>query len=171
MQNIQSNLPRRAKRNRSKRRNAGFSLLELVMTLTVGVILAAMAVPAVKSSVQYFSSAFRGVKRHRSNPVDALSRDFSTAAPTTSPSIRPQNTFQVASETNGGNSCAASFSNVGTAVPFAASAVGLNQNFTLQFKPSGYVQANTGTTTFTLTYGSTTKTLTVSTYGNINVTP
>jgi len=29
MQNIQSNLPRRAKSNRSKRRNAGFSLLEL----------------------------------------------------------------------------------------------------------------------------------------------
>jgi hypothetical protein len=56
-------------------------------------------------------------------------------------------------------------------VPFGSTAVSLNQNVTLQFKPSGYVQATTGTTTFTLTYGSTTKTIAVSSYGNVNVTP
>ena len=140
------------------------------MTLAVGVILAAMAVPAVKSSVQYFR-----VRSAVSSVTGAIQstryRAIFDGCPYNIAFDKTANTFQVASETNVGNSCAASFSNVGTAVPFAASAVGLNQNFTLQFKPSGYVQATTGTTTFTLTYGSTTKTVTVSTYGNINVTP
>jgi Tfp pilus assembly protein FimT len=129
-----------------------------------------MAVPAVKSSVQYFR-----VRSAVSSVTGAIQstryRAIFDGCPYNIAFDKTANTFQVASETNGGNSCAASFSNVGTAVPFAASAVGLNQNFTLQFKPSGYVQATTGTTTFTLTYGSTTKTVTVSTYGNINVTP
>jgi prepilin-type N-terminal cleavage/methylation domain-containing protein len=33
---------------------AGFSLLELTMTMAVGVILTLVAIPVVKSSVQYF---------------------------------------------------------------------------------------------------------------------
>src|SRR6266853_1193458 len=81
------------------------------------------------------------------------------------------NTFQVASEAVSGGTCATTFTNVGGADPFGSPAVVLNQNVTLQFKPSGFVQATTGTTTFTLSYGSTTKTVTVSNYGNINVTP
>ena len=81
------------------------------------------------------------------------------------------NTLQVASETAAGNTCAAVFTNVGAPVPFGPTAVVLNQNVTLQFKPSGYVQATTGTTTLTLQYGSTTKAVTVSSFGNINVAP
>jgi len=56
-------------------------------------------------------------------------------------------------------------------VPWGISNVVLNQNTTLQFKPSGLVTATTGAMTMTLTYGPNTKTITVSNYGNVNVTP
>jgi Tfp pilus assembly protein FimT len=145
--------------------------MELTMALAVGAILAAMAVPAVRSSVQYFriraavSSVTGAIQSTRYRAIfDGCPYNitFSSAA----------NTFQVASETAvSGSACATSFSNVGGAVPFGSTAVALNQNLTLQFKPSGYVQATTGATTFTLTYGSTSKTVTVSNYGNIHVTP
>lgn len=159
-------------RDRGPRRNttAGFSLLELTMTLAVGIVLAALAIPAVRSSVQYFrvrsavSSVTGAVQSTRYRAIFdgcPYSLSFSKTA----------NTFQVASEAVTSSSCAATFTNVGTAVPFGSTAVTLNQNVTLQFKPSGYVQATTGTTTFTLTYGSTQKTVSVSSYGNVNVTP
>ena len=140
------------------------------MTMAVGMILAAMAVPAVRSSVQYFR-----VRSAVSSVTSAIQstryRAIFDGCPYNITFDKSANTLQVASETAGGNSCAATFTNVGTAVPFGTTAVTLNQNVTLQFRPGGSVQATTGTTTFTLTYGSTTKTVTVSSYGNINVTP
>src|SRR5258708_2574659 len=62
--------------------NSGFSLLELTMTLAVGITLAALAVPAVNSSVPYFrarpavSPLTCGFQHHWSNPVHTLSRDL-----------------------------------------------------------------------------------------------
>ncbi|HEY5027322.1 MAG TPA: GspH/FimT family protein, partial [Candidatus Angelobacter sp.] len=47
----------------------------------------------------------------------------------------------------------------------------LGADTTLQFRPSGIVTATAGSTTLTLTYGSKTETITVSSYGNIKVTP
>jgi hypothetical protein len=47
--------------------------------------------------------------------------------------------------------------------------VTMNQDTTLQFKPNGSVSATTGALTFQLTYQGMTKTITVSTYGNISV--
>src|ERR1700739_778722 len=167
---IQETWLRHRLRGREWRGNSGFSLLELTMTLAVGLILAAMAVPAVRSSVQYFR-----VRSAVSSITGAIQstryRAIFDGCPYNIAFNSTANTFQVASETAvAGSSCATTFSNVGGAVPFGSTAVGLNQNVTLQFKPSGYVQATTGTTTFTLTYGSTSKTVTVSNYGNINVT-
>jgi len=150
--------------------NSGFSLLELTMTLAVGITLAALAVPAVKSSVQYFrvrsavSSITGAIQSTRYRAIfDGCPYNISISS--------TGNTFQVASEAVSGGTCATTFTNVGGADPFGSPAVVLNQNVTLQFKPSGFVQATTGSTTFTLSYGSTTKTVTVSNYGNINVTP
>jgi Tfp pilus assembly protein FimT len=47
----------------------------------------------------------------------------------------------------------------------------LGTDTTLQFRPSGMVTATAGSTTLTLTYGTKTETITVSSYGNITVTP
>jgi prepilin-type N-terminal cleavage/methylation domain-containing protein len=171
MLTIRPTLTRQRFSKRQWRRISGFSLLELTTALAVGVILAAMAVPAVSSSVQYFR-----VRAAVSSVTGAIQstryRAIFDGCPYNITFSSTANTFQVASETAvAGSSCATSFSNVGGAVPFGSTAVALNQNLTLQFKPSGYVQATTGATTFTLTYGSTSKTVTVSNYGNINVTP
>jgi Tfp pilus assembly protein FimT len=140
------------------------------MTLSVGLILAAMAVPAVRSSVQYFrlrssvSSITGAIQSTRYRAIfDGCPYNITLKS--------SADTYQIATEAVSGGSCAATFSNVGTAIPFGSTAVVLNQDTTLQFKPSGFVQATAGATTFTLTYGSTTKTVTVSNYGNINVTP
>jgi len=132
------------------RGSSGFSLLELTMTLAVGIVLAALAVPTVKSSVQYF--------RVRSGFASITGAIQSTRYRAIFDGCPHNITFS-------------STANLGGAVPFGPAAVALNQNVRPQFKPSGFVQATTGTTTFTLSYGSTTKTVTVSNYGNIDVTP
>jgi len=149
---------------------AGFSLLELTMTLAVGLILAALAVPTVKSSIQYFR--VRSAVTSVTGAIQSTRyRAIFDGCPYNITLNNSGNTLQVASETAGGNSCATIFTKVGTAVPFGSTAVKLNQSVTLQFKPSGVVQATSGSSTFTLSYGSAKKTVMVSNYGNINVTP
>ena len=75
--------------------------------------------------------------------------------------------YQVGSQPPG----AASFSNVGNAVPLSGSSVTISPNTTLQFRPNGAVTATTGSLSFTITYSGLTKTVAVSNYGNITVTP
>lgn len=67
----------------------------------------------------------------------------------------------------------ATFANVANPLPLAGSStpVVLGQDTTLLLRPSGIVQATTGSTTITLTLGARTETITVSSYGNIKVTP
>jgi Tfp pilus assembly protein FimT len=170
MPTTHSNATRRTAISIRANRRAGFSLIELTMTLAVGIILAALAVPAVRSAIQYFR-----VRSAASSIAGAIQstryRAIFDGCPYNITLNKTANTLQVGSETASGNTCAATFTNVGAAVPFGSTAVALNQDVTLQFRPSGYVQATTATTTFTLTYGSTTKTVTVSSYGNISVTP
>jgi prepilin-type N-terminal cleavage/methylation domain-containing protein len=93
---------------REWRRNSGFSLLELTMTLAVGLILAAMAVPAVRSSIQYFRvrsavSSITGAiqsTRYRAIFDGCHNIAFNSTA----------NTFQVASETAvAGSPCTTTF--------------------------------------------------------------
>jgi Tfp pilus assembly protein FimT len=61
-------------------------------------------------------------------------------------------------------SCPVPLSNSGVPAVLGADA-------TLQFRPSGIVTATVGSTTLTVTYGGKTETITVSSYGNIKVTP
>jgi Tfp pilus assembly protein FimT len=131
------------------RGSSGFSLLELTMTLAVGIVLAALAVPAVKSSVQYFR--VRSAVASITGAIQSTRyRAIFDGCPSNINFNSTGNTFQVASEATSGGTCATTFANVGGAVPFGPAAVALNQNVTLQFKPSGFVQATTGTTSFTV---------------------
>ncbi|MGZ4829364.1 MAG: GspH/FimT family protein [Candidatus Angelobacter sp.] len=59
------------------------------------------------------------------------------------------------------------------AIPLSNSAIPvvLGADTTLQFRPSGIVTATAGSTTLTLTYGGKVETITVSSYGNVKVTP
>jgi hypothetical protein len=66
---------------------------------------------------------------------------------------------------------ATTYSNVGSAIPITSSAVAISAATTLEFRPNGQVSATTGAMNFNMSYQGVTKTITVSTYGNVNVTP
>jgi Tfp pilus assembly protein FimT len=151
------------------RKCGGYTLTEALITLSIMLVVAAAAVPRINAAVASYrlnsavasiSGAIQGV-RYRAiyqGCSSALALDKTTR------------TYQVSSK-NGSGSCAASFSNVGGAVPFASTAIQLGQNTSLQFTPGGTVTAPVGSNTITLTDGTRTKTLQVSSYGNISVTP
>jgi prepilin-type N-terminal cleavage/methylation domain-containing protein len=151
---------------RVPQRSRGFTMIEILMVLTIGIILAAMAVPMVGSVLSNYrlggavSSATWAVQSTRYQALMAgypYQVVFSSSA----------GTYQIQNLPTG----AVSFANVGTAVPLSGSAVTLNQDTTLKFLPNGSVAATTGSLTFSLTFKNSTETITVSTYGNVKVTP
>ena len=77
-------------------------------------------------------------------------------------------TFQVQNNPTG-----TAWVNVGHANPISGTGAQatINQDTTLLFTPGGMVQAPTGALNFNLTVKGTTKTITVTNYGNITVTP
>jgi len=144
----------------------GFTLMELLVTVSVGIVLSAMAVPMVRSALAnyHLRSAVAAVTGTiQSTRYRAIYQGYPFAVTFSQAS----SSYQLASDP----ARSGSFANVGSAVPFGGSSVALGQNTTLQFRPSGQVQATAGTTTLTLTYAGQTETITVSSYGNINVTP
>src|SRR5207245_10204051 len=93
-------------------RRAGFSLIELTMTLAVGIILAALAVPAVRTAIQHFR-----VRSAASSITGAIQstryRAIFDGCPYNITLNKTTNTFQLASETAAANTCEATFTNVG----------------------------------------------------------
>ena len=148
------------------RENRGYSLIEIIFALLVGLILTAMAVPQVQSSLMWYrlqgavASATWAVQSTR---YQALMAGYPYQVVFT----KSNSNYQIQSLPTG----ATSYANVGTAVPLSGSTISLNQDTTLRFSPNGSVSAPTGGLTFTITYNGSTKTITVSTYGNVKVTP
>ena len=146
------------------RRARGFSLIELLITLSVSLILLAMSIPAMQSAVFSYrlraavSSATWAIQTTR---YQAIMKGYSYQI-VFSPSTR---TYQVRRQTPG----AASFTDVGGAVPISGSAVALSAPTTLQFKPNGAVRATQGGLSFAISYHGISKTITVSLYGNVSV--
>ena len=144
----------------------GFSMIEIIMSLLVGSILTAIAIPQIASVLNQYklqgavASSTWAIQSTRYQALMAgypYQVVFSASA----------ETYQIQDLPPG----AGSYVNVGTSVPLSGAKVVLNQNTTLQFKPNGSVTATTGSLNFTLTFSGSTKTITVSNYGNINVTP
>jgi prepilin-type N-terminal cleavage/methylation domain-containing protein len=154
-------------RRRHRRcRQRGFSAVELLMVMAVGATLAAMAVPQVRAALNYYR--LRGAVANatwaiQSARYQALAQGYSFRVAFDATTSQ----YQLSSQPAG----AAGFSNVGTPVPLSGSPVTLNTNTTLQFRPNGAVTATTGGLSFTVAYSGLTKTVTVSNYGNITVTP
>jgi Tfp pilus assembly protein FimT len=159
---------------RRRRHVHGFTLLELLFVLVIVILMTAMAVPLVnnvlglyrlRSAVSSVTGLIQSARYQAISSGYAYQVVLSQAA----------STFQVQSDPNRTGtftnycvpvaaSCPVPLSNSGiTAV--------LGADTTLQFRPSGIVTATAGSTTLTLTYGSKTETITVSSYGNIKVTP
>ena len=141
----------------------GFTMIELVIVLAVGSILTAMAIPQVKSGIYNYrlNSAVAMAKwAIQSTRFQALMKGYPYQVVFTASSVN----YQIQSLPSG-----TTYSNVGNTVPLAAWPMTFSQNTTINFKPNGMVTATVGSNSFTITYQGTTKTITVSNYGNVAV--
>ena len=147
--------------------DAGFSTLEVAVVIAITMIVAAASIPFVQGTLAYYrlsSAVTSATGAIQSTRYQAIMRGYPyqlALDPTT-------NTYQVSSDpTNSGT-----FSNVGSAVPFAAlSDATLSAATTLQLKANGTVQATQGALNFNLSNTGTTKTITVSGVGDVSVSP
>ena len=148
----------------------GASILELVITLAVASIMAAMAVPLVQNITRTLrlNAAVNAVT---GTIQSTRYRAIYDGCPYAVAFSKATNTYQVSSEVTGG-ACAAAFANVGSAIPFAdPNRISLDQDLTFQFSPGGSVTITTGTNGFNLNAIGTTnpKNIKVTKYGSITV--
>lgn len=144
----------------------GFSIVELLTVVLVGGILTAMAIPKIQSSLNLYhlngavASTTWAIQSTRYQAlVQGVQYQVVFNATT--------NTYQIQSSADGGTT----FTNAGVngAVPISGSAVVLNQNTTLRFKPNGYVSAPVGALNYTVTFQGLSQQVCVSNYANIKV--
>jgi len=146
----------------------GFSLIELLVTLAIMMITAAIAIPLVSSAIAQFkmnSAALSMTGIIQATRYRAISSGYPYRVAFSTANL----TYQVQSDPNSNGA----FANVGNAVPFASASINpvLNADITLQFRPNGIVSTVAGAQPMTLTLNNRTKTITVGNYGNINITP
>lgn len=149
--------------------NTGFSLLEILVVVTIGTIMTIIAVPMsinITHGYQLSAAVSAATGAIQSTRYQAIMHGYPyqiTFTPST-------NSYQVLNEVPP----ASSFSNVLTAVPISGpDAVTISRSITLQFYANGTVTEipTTGNMTFSITnaYGGS-NTLTVSSVGNVAVT-
>jgi prepilin-type N-terminal cleavage/methylation domain-containing protein len=157
--------PARAKRQR------GFTLIELVVVVAIGLTLSAIAIPTIISSLQYyrFRSAVSSVTGAIQNAkYQAVFQGCSYQVAFNSAAY----TYQILGQVRQApplTGCVPGFVAVTNALPLSGTGVTLAADSTLQFSPSGRVTAPVGPQTMTLTSSAQTATITVSNYGNVNV--
>jgi prepilin-type N-terminal cleavage/methylation domain-containing protein len=166
MAQVQQYQDNRETAGRAPGNNRGYSLVELIFAVVISLILTAIAVPRVESVVNNYrlqgavASATWAVQSTR---YQALMAGYPYQVVFTKASSQ----YQIQDLPAG----ATTYANVGTAIPLSGSTIALNQDTTLRFSPNGSVSSPTGALTFTITYNGSTKNITVSTYGNVKVTP
>lgn len=157
----------------ARRESRGFSMVELAVVLLIAGITAAFALPIVQTTVNRYqlkgatSTATWAIQSAR---FQALMEGYPYQVTLSGGSGGVNPTYQIANETVG----ASSYSNVGSAVPLSGKPVVLGATTVFQFQPNGTVTtspASTAPYSFTISYQGTTETISVSTYGNIDVTP
>jgi Tfp pilus assembly protein FimT len=144
----------------------GFTMLEMVLAITVGMVITTISVPMTKSALKtyHLNTAVAAVSGAiQSTRYQAISHGYHYNMTFNSTS----QSYQLASKVPP----AATFSNVGTLVPWSPTGdVTISAPTTIEFYPGGTVKATTGSQTFTLSNGMTTKTITVSGVGDVTVT-
>jgi len=155
----------------TRSRGAGFTLIELVVVVAIVLLISAMAAPYFRNMVRMYrlnaaASSVSGLIQSTRYQSITVGCPYTLAF--TAGSIM----YQVQTQNITGNppTCSTTFSNVGSALPWSTTTeVAISQSTTLQFNPSGTVQANTGALTFNLTLGTMTKAFTVSGVGNVSI--
>jgi prepilin-type N-terminal cleavage/methylation domain-containing protein len=147
------------------RKDRGYSLVELIFAVLIILILAAFAVPQMGAVV--FQYRLNGAVASATWAVQSTRYQALMAGyPYQVVFKKATNDYQIQDLPPG----AGAYANVGAAVPLSGSTIALNQDTTLRFLPNGSVSAPTGAlNNFAITYHGSTKTITVSTYGNVKV--
>jgi Tfp pilus assembly protein FimT len=157
-------------RRRRTAASGGFTTVELLVALGIGVIMTAVAVPTVLNTIQSYT--LRSAVASFTGAIQATRyQAIFHGCPYQVAFNKAARTYQVSGQIVGANGCAGAFTNVGTALPISSSNITLDNNVTLQFRPGGSMVVVAGAPTMVLSYGGRAETITVSTYGNINVTP
>ena len=155
-------------KRQSKRRlaAAGFTMIEMCVVVTITMVIMGFAVPTVQQTVFRYrlgaavSSVTGAIRATR---YQSLMKGYRYRL-----AISPDDrNYQLSSMIPP----ATSYSDVGTAVPISSNAIAISAATTLEFRPNGQVSATTGAMNLDVTYEGVTKTITVSNYGNVNVTP
>ena len=148
---------------RSAGSRRGFTLIEVIMAMLVGLILTAIAIPQVKSAVYSYrlnSAVSMAQWAIQSTRFQALQQGYPYQVVFTASTM----SYQIQNLPSG-----STYVNVGSPVPLSAWTMTFSQNTTINFKPNGMVTATVGSNVFTITYQGTTHTITVSNYGNVTV--
>lgn len=150
------------------RRPFGFTLIELMVVLAIILIVTAMAIPLIGSALAQYrmnSTVLSVTGIMQATRYRAISSGYPYRVLFSSAAL----TYQVQNDPNSNGT----YANVGNAVPIASPSFQpvMNADLTLQFRPNGAVSVVTGALPMTITMNNNVKTITVGTYGNINVTP
>jgi Tfp pilus assembly protein FimT len=171
----QHNTRRRLRQHASR----GFTLLELVLVLGVGMILAAIAIPAIQNTLRVY--AMRSATTSLTGAISsARFQAIFNGCKSQLVFTKATYSYQAQSEAPafGGQTCNAAFANVGGVVPLQGKSTALNADITLTFGPGGSVSSIPVANPIQLILTNTSagaalpaETIKVSNYGNITVTP
>ena len=157
----------------------GFTLLELVIVIAIGMILAGLATPIIVNTLRVYKmrSAVTTVTGLISNArYQAIFHGCKTQIVFTAPAY----TYQISSQQPvfGGQACQAAYAPVTGVLALSGTGITLNQTVTFTFSPGGGVASTPvmNPMQMTLSYPGFTGTvpqeqIQVSNYGNITVTP
>jgi type IV fimbrial biogenesis protein FimT len=163
---MRTNRPIRAEHESQLCTARGFSTIELLVTVSIALVMAAFAIPMTKNTINSMnlnSTAVSAANTVSATRYQAIMNGYPYKVAFNPTTMK----YQVSSKVPP----AATFSNVGSAVPFSTTqGVTLAAATTLQFSPSGTVSATVGQMNFSLTYSGKGKKITVSNLGDVSVT-
>jgi prepilin-type N-terminal cleavage/methylation domain-containing protein len=145
----------------------GFTLLEMLLVVTVIGVLAGISVPifqSTSSSYQMSSAVLSVTGAIQATRYQAIMHGYPYAL-----AIDPSSqTYQIQNELPG----TSTFTGVGSPIPWSVNkGIVLSTATTLQFSPGGTVTIASGSMTLSLSNATTTETITVSEVGNVTVCP
>lgn len=149
------------KRSKATRGIAGFSMLELIMVLSIGSVLTAMAIPQVRGGVYRYrlnGAVASAVWAIQSTRYQSLMKGYAYQVVFN----KAANNYQIQSAPDN-----VTFSNLGSTVPLSGNSTVLSADTTLRFRPNGLVTNQVGQLNFTVTYQGMCQKVTVSNYANI----